>query len=167
MIKKTKLFGLNIKKKKKVFNGKYSVLVIIFFESNSSSFNLALLLRTKKILYQKNSNSASVEKIRLLTETNITLKQELFGIEIREIVNEIGITFFEKKQKIKKNLIFKQCKNLISCKLYILKKSIKKINEVEIEVAIERTLSKIEKIINYVSVAKICIEQKTEDMNLL
>jgi len=48
-----------------------------------------------------------------------------------------------------------------------LEKSIKKINGIETEVAIERTLSEIEKIINYVSVAKICIGQKTKDMNLL
>ncbi|CAI2194087.1 4872_t:CDS:2, partial [Funneliformis geosporum] len=43
-----------------------------------------------------------------------------------------------------------------------IEKSIKKINKVETGVAIERTLSKIEKIINYVTVAKICIRQKIE-----
>ncbi|CAI2200444.1 20089_t:CDS:2, partial [Funneliformis geosporum] len=89
------------------------------------------LLRTEKISYWKNSNSASIEEVRSLIETNITLKQELFGVGIREIVNEI-------------------------------EKSIKKINEVETGVAIERTLSEIEKIINYVTVVKICIGQKTE-----
>ena len=59
---------------KKVFSGERSALVTIFFEPNSSSFNLALLLRTEKISYWKNSNSASIEEVRSLIETNITLK---------------------------------------------------------------------------------------------
>ena len=82
------------------------------------------------------------------------------------ITSLIGITFFGKKQKIEKNLVFKWCKSLISCELYVLEKSIKKINGVETGVAIKRTLSEIEKIINYVTVAKICIGQKTEGMKL-
>ncbi|CAI2194988.1 19108_t:CDS:2, partial [Funneliformis geosporum] len=73
----------------------------------------------------------NIEEVKSLIEANITLKQKLFGVGIREIVNEI-------------------------------EKSIKKINKVETGVAIERTLSKIEKIINYVTVAKICIRQKIE-----
>ena len=54
---------------------------------------------------------------------------------------------------------------MISCELYVLEKSIKKINGVETGVAIERTLSEIEKIINYVTVAKICIRQKLKVWN--
>ena len=96
----------------------------------------------------------------------MTLKQKLFGIGIREIVNEISITFFGKEQKIEKNLIFKWHENLISFTLYVLEKDVKEINGIEAEIAIERTLSEIDKIIHYVSIAKICTEQKTEGMNL-
>jgi hypothetical protein len=67
--------------------------------------NVKISLRTKKISYLKNSNSASIEEVITLIETHITLKKELFGVEIIEIVNKIGITFFGKKQKIEKNLV--------------------------------------------------------------
>jgi len=50
--------------------------------------------------------------------------------------------------------------------LYVLEKDVKEINGIEAEIAIERTLLEIDKIIYYVSIAKICTGQKTEGMNL-
>ena len=153
---------LKIRKK---FSGEHSALVTIFFKPNSSSFNLASLLRIEQILYQKNYNSASIVEVKSLIETNTTLKQELFSVGIRKTVNEIGILFYRKEQKIEKNLIFKWHENLISYELYVLEKSIKKINEIKTDIAIERTLSEIDKIIHYVSAVKICIRQKIKDID--
>ncbi|GES76078.1 hypothetical protein GLOIN_2v1819209 [Rhizophagus clarus] len=74
----------------------------------------------------------------------------------------LSIIFFGKGQRIVKNLIFKWQGNLISYELCVLEKNIKEIDGVATKIAIERTLSEIEKIINYVLKAKICTGQMTE-----
>ncbi|GES77572.1 hypothetical protein GLOIN_2v1773882 [Rhizophagus clarus] len=83
-------------------------------------------------------------------------------VGLKGIINGIGIIFFGKGQRIVKNLIFKWQGNLISYELYVLEKNIKEIDGVATKIAIERTLSEIEKIINYVLKAKICTGQMTE-----
>ncbi|PKK59196.1 hypothetical protein RhiirC2_795176 [Rhizophagus irregularis] len=72
-------------KNKRVFSGERSALATIFFEPNSSSFNLASLLRTEQIPYWKSYNSASIAEVTLLTKTFITSNQKFFGVGIREI----------------------------------------------------------------------------------
>lgn len=155
-----------LKKKKKVFNGERSALSTIFFEPNSSSFNLSSILRTKQIPYWKNNNSANIKDIISLIKANIISKQEFFGVGTREIINGIGIIFFGKEQTLEKDLIFKWHENLISCELYVLKKSINEINGIATGIAIEMTWSDIENIINFVLITKICNGQKTEGIYL-
>ena len=138
---------------RKVFSGERSALVTIFFEPNSSSSSLASLLRTEQITYWKNNNSAGVAEVILFVKKYSISKQD---IGIREIINGIEIIFFGRERKVEKNLIFKWQGNLISCELYILEKNIKEINGVTTGIAIERTLSEIDKIIHYVSKSKIC-----------
>lgn len=145
-------------KSRKVFGGERSALVTIFFEPNSSSSNLASLLRTEQITYWKNHNSTSIAEVTSLVKKYTISKQD---IGTREVINGIGITFF-REQKIEKDLIFKWKGNLISYELYILGKSIKEVNGIATEVAIKRTLLEINKIIHYVSKAKICTGQRTE-----
>ncbi|GES94391.1 hypothetical protein GLOIN_2v1819209 [Rhizophagus clarus] len=90
------------------------------------------------------------------------MKRVVFSVGLKGIINGIGIIFFGKGQRIVKNLIFKWQGNLISYELYVLEKNIKEIDGVVTKIAIERTLSEIEKIINYVLKAKICTGQMTE-----
>ncbi|RIA79301.1 hypothetical protein C1645_841014, partial [Glomus cerebriforme] len=45
---------------KKIFGGERSALATIFFEPNTSGFNLSSILRTKPISYWKNYNSATI-----------------------------------------------------------------------------------------------------------
>ncbi|EXX62503.1 hypothetical protein RirG_161160 [Rhizophagus irregularis DAOM 197198w] len=147
---------------KKIFGGERLALATIFFEPNTSGFNLSSILRTKPIPYWKNYNSATIIEVTSLIKKNINSKQEFFSIGLKEIINGIGIIFFGKGQRIVKNLIFKWQGNLISYELYVLEKNIKEIDGVATKIAIERTLSEIEKIINYVLKAKICTGQMTE-----
>ncbi|PKB95701.1 hypothetical protein RhiirA5_436214 [Rhizophagus irregularis] len=148
---------------KKIFGGERLALATIFFEPNTSGFNLSSILRTKPIPYWKNYNSATIIEVTSLIKKNINSKQEFFSIGLKEIINGIGIIFFGKGQRIVKNLIFKWQENLISYELYVLEKNIKEIDGVATKIAIERTLSEIEKIINYVLKAKICTGQMTEE----
>ncbi|GBB91145.1 hypothetical protein RclHR1_01830004 [Rhizophagus clarus] len=147
---------------KKIFGGERSALATIFFEPNTSGFNLSSILRTKPIPYWKNYNSATIIEVTSLIKKNINSKQEFFSVGLKGIINGIGIIFFGKGQRIVKNLIFKWQGNLISYELYVLEKNIKEIDGVATKIAIERTLSEIEKIINYVLKAKICTGQMTE-----
>ncbi|CAB4483945.1 unnamed protein product [Rhizophagus irregularis] len=151
-------FGSWIKflKVRKIFSGERSALATIFFEPNSSGSNLASLLRTEQSSYWKNCDSISIAEVTSL------IKTEFFGVEIRDIINGIGVTFFGKEQKIEKYLIIKWQKNLISYELYVLEKSIKEINGIETGITSERTILEISKIIHYISMTKICIGQKTE-----
>ncbi|PKK55861.1 hypothetical protein RhiirC2_801314, partial [Rhizophagus irregularis] len=152
---------------KKIFGGERSALATIFFEPNTSGFNLSSILRTKPIPYWKNYNSATIIEVTSLIKKNINSKQEFFSVGLKEIINGIGIIFFGKGQRIVKNLIFKWQGNLISYELYVLEKNIKEIDGVATKIAIERTLSEIEKIINYVLKAKICTGQMTEGIHLV
>lgn len=63
-------------KNKKLFSGERSALATIFFEPNSSSFNLASLLRTKQIPYWKNYNSTSIAEVTSLIKTLMTSNQK-------------------------------------------------------------------------------------------
>ncbi|PKK61474.1 hypothetical protein RhiirC2_760686 [Rhizophagus irregularis] len=125
-------------KNKKLFSGEH--------------FNLASLLRTKQIPYWKNYNSTSIAEVTSLIKTLMTSNQKFFGIGIREIINGVGVTFFENEQKLEKDLIIKWQNDSISYELCVLGKGI----------AIKRTLSEINETIHYVSTAKICIGQKTK-----
>ncbi|POG60644.1 hypothetical protein GLOIN_2v1486843, partial [Rhizophagus irregularis DAOM 181602=DAOM 197198] len=149
-------------KNKKLFSGERSALTTIFFEPNSSSFNLASLLRTKQIPYWKNYNSTSIAEVTSLIKTLMTSNQKFFGIGIREIINGVGVTFFENEQKLEKDLIIKWQNDLISYELCVLGKGVKEINGITTGIAIKRTLSEINETIHYVSTAKICIGQKTK-----
>jgi predicted DNA-binding ribbon-helix-helix protein len=151
-----------LKNKKKIFGGERSALATIFFEPNSSSFNLASILRTQQIPYWKSNNSTNIIEVTSLVRTYIDSIKEFSSVGIREIVNGIGITFFKKEQILEKNLIFKWHGNLISYELYVLEKSISEINGIATGIAIERTLFELDNIINYVSKAKICSGQKTK-----
>ena len=111
---------------------------------------MSSILRTKPISYWKNYNSATIIEVTWLIKKNINSKQEFFDVGLKEIINGIGIIFFGKEQRILKNLIFKWQGNLISYELYILEKNIKEIDGVATKIAIERTLSEIEKIITVV-----------------
>ncbi|PKC62530.1 hypothetical protein RhiirA1_465023, partial [Rhizophagus irregularis] len=149
-------------KNKRVFSGVRSALATIFFEPNSSSFNLASLLRTEQISYWKSNNSTSIKEVTSFIKTLIASNQKFFSVGIREIFNGIGVTFFESKQKLEKDLIIKWQNNLISYELYVLGKSTKEINGIATGIATERTLSEINKTIDYVSMTKICTGQKTK-----
>ncbi|UZO25795.1 uncharacterized protein OCT59_018054 [Rhizophagus irregularis] len=149
-------------KNKRVFSGERSALVTIFFEPNSSSFNLASLLRTEQIPYWKNYNPTSIAEVTSLIKMLTNSNHKFFGVGIREIIDGIGVTFFENEQKLEKDLIIKWQKNLISYELYILGKSVKEINGIVTGIATERTLSEIDKTIHYVSMTRICIGQKTK-----
>src|SRR6185295_7490375 len=92
----------------------------------------------------------------------MTSNQKFFGVGIREIINGVGVTFFENEQKLEKDLIIKWQNNLISYELCVLGKSIKEINGITTGIAIKRTFSEINETIHYVSMAKICIGQKTK-----
>ncbi|POG80139.1 hypothetical protein GLOIN_2v1803661 [Rhizophagus irregularis DAOM 181602=DAOM 197198] len=150
-------------KNKRVFSGERSALVTIFFEPNSSSFNLASLLRTEQIPYWKNYNPTSIAEVTSLIKMLTNSNHKFFGVGIREIIDGIGVTFFENEQKLEKDLIIKWQKNLISYELYILGKSVKEINGIVTGIATERTLSEIDKTIHYVSMTRICIGQKTKE----
>ncbi|PKY31028.1 hypothetical protein RhiirB3_393008 [Rhizophagus irregularis] len=132
-------FGSWIKflKVRKIFSGERSALATIFFEPNSSGSNLASLLRTEQSSYWKNCDSISIAEVTSL------IKTEFFGVEIRDIINGIGVTFFGKEQKIEKYLIIKWQKNLISYELYVLEKSIKEIYGIETGITSERTILEI------------------------
>lgn len=157
---------LKFLKIRKVFSGERSALATVFFEPNTSGFNLSSILRTtKQIPYWKNYNSATIVEVTSLIKKNITSKQEFFDVGIREMTNGIEITFFGRGQRIEKNLIFKWQGNLISYELYVLEKNVKEIDGIMTRIAIERTCSEIEKTINYVSKAKICTGQKTEGID--
>jgi hypothetical protein len=147
----------------KVFRGARSAIATVFFEPNSSGSSLASVLRTtEQIPYWKTHNSASIAEVISLIKTNITSKQEFFGVGMREIVDGIGITFFGKEDKVEKDLIIRWQDNLISYDMNVFEKSVKKINGIEMGIAIERSLFEINKIIEFVSKAKICPGQITE-----
>ncbi|PKY34118.1 hypothetical protein RhiirB3_395319, partial [Rhizophagus irregularis] len=156
-------FWIKFLKNKRVFSGVRSALATIFFEPNSSSFNLASLLRTEQISYWKSNNSTSIKEVTSFIKTLIASNQKFFSVGIREIFNGIGVTFFESKQKLEKDLIIKWQNNLISYELYVLGKSTKEINGIATGIATERTLSEINKTIDYVSMTKICTGQKTKE----
>ncbi|UZO08709.1 uncharacterized protein OCT59_028962 [Rhizophagus irregularis] len=123
---------------------------------------LLRLLRTKQIPYWKNYNSTSIAEVTSLIKTLMTSNQKFFGIGIREIINGVGVTFFENEQKLEKDLIIKWQNDLISYELCVLGKGVKEINGITTGIAIKRTLSEINETIHYVSTAKICIGQKTK-----
>ncbi|GBB98285.1 hypothetical protein RclHR1_03190017 [Rhizophagus clarus] len=155
---------INFLKIKKVFKGVRSAITTVFFEPNSSGLSLVLILRTnEQVPYWKVHNSASIVEVMSLVKTNITSKQEFFGIGMREIVNGIGITFFEKECKVEKDLIIRWQDNLISYDMNISGKSIKKINGIETRIAIERNFFEINNTIEYVFKAEICPGQITKD----
>ena len=116
----------------------------------------------EQIPYWKTHHSASIAEVTLFIKTNIMSKQEFFGVGMREIVNGIGITFFGKEDKVEKDFIMRWQNNLISYDVNIFKKSVKKINGIETGVAIERNLSEINKIIEFVSKAILCPGQITK-----
>ncbi|CAB4434938.1 unnamed protein product [Rhizophagus irregularis] len=147
---------------KKIFSGERSALATIFFEPNSSGSNLASLLKTRQTTYWKNYNSTNIAEVTLLIKSFKTSRHEFFDIGIRENVDGISVIFFGREQKIEKYLIIKWQENLISYELNILEKYVKKINGIETGIATERTLSEIEKTICYISVAKICTENRSQ-----
>ncbi|CAB4417282.1 unnamed protein product [Rhizophagus irregularis] len=151
-------------KTKKVFKGARSAIATVFFEPNSSGSSLASILRTtEQIPYWKVNNSASIVEVTSLVKTNITSKKEFFGVGIREIVNGIGITFFGKECKVEKNLTIRWHDNLISYDMNVFEKSVKKIDGIETGIAIERNLFEINKMVEFVSKAKLCPGQITKD----
>ncbi|CAB4490506.1 unnamed protein product [Rhizophagus irregularis] len=117
---------------------------------------------TEQISYWKSNNSTSIKEVTSFIKTLIASNQKFFSVGIREIFNGIGVTFFESKQKLEKDLIIKWQNNLISYELYVLGKSTKEINGIATGIATERTLSEINKTIDYVSMTKICTGQKTK-----
>ncbi|GBB86510.1 hypothetical protein RclHR1_12930007 [Rhizophagus clarus] len=142
---------------------KQDKIFYVFDKTTGEKFNsFASWIKTKPIPYWKNYNSATIIEVTSLIKKNINSKQEFFSVGLKGIINGIGIIFFGKGQRIVKNLIFKWQGNLISYELYVLEKNIKEIDGVATKIAIERTLSEIEKIINYVLKAKICTGQMTE-----
>ena len=68
-------FWFKFLKSKKVFGGERSALATVFFESNTSGFNLSSILRTKPIPYWKNYNSATIIEVTSLIKKNINSKQ--------------------------------------------------------------------------------------------
>ena len=145
-------------KVRKLFKGARSALATIFFEPNSSSSNLASILRTEEQTpYWKTHNSATIAEVITLIKTNFISKQEFFGIGIREIINGIGITFSGKEDKVEKDLIIRWEDNLISYDMYVLEKRVKKINGITIKDASERNISEINEIIQFVFKSKICV----------
>ncbi|PKY57852.1 hypothetical protein RhiirA4_511067 [Rhizophagus irregularis] len=155
---------INFLKIKKVFKGTRSAIATIFFEPNSSGLSLASILRTtEQVPYWKIHNSASILEVTSLIKTNIATKQEFFGVGMREIVNGIGITFFEKECKVEKDLIIRWQDNLITYDMNVFEKSVKKINGIETGIAIERNFFEISNTIEFVSKVKICPGQITKD----
>ncbi|RHZ46935.1 hypothetical protein Glove_603g8 [Diversispora epigaea] len=146
----------------KIFKGARSALATIFFEPNFSSSNLASIMRTEQNPYWKTHNLASIAEVISLIKTNITSKQEFFGVGMREIINGIGITFFGKENKVEKDLTIRWKKNLISYDMFVFEKRVKKINGIATGDAIERNLSEIEETIQFVSKSKICPGQITK-----
>src|SRR5207244_906549 len=92
------LLGLLFLKLENYLKGHNQALATIFFEPDSSSSNLASILRTEEQTpYWKTHNSATIAEVTTLIKINFISKQEFFGIGIREIINGIGITFSGKE----------------------------------------------------------------------
>ncbi|RIA81374.1 hypothetical protein C1645_837117 [Glomus cerebriforme] len=119
------------------------------------------IIKNKTKLILKNYELTSIAEVTSLIKTYFS------GLGIREIINGISVSFFKREQKIEKYLIIKWQRNLISYELYVLEKSVKEINRIETGIATKRTLSEISEMIHYVSMAKICIGQKTEGIELI